>query len=67
MDPLGRKHQIDRKPKNRWRVDDLCDYVMKLKEKSFQKDPSSSHIYYSAYAILYGEESAAKMLTGVRR
>lgn len=65
-DPLGRKHQIDRIPKNRWQVNNVADYVMKNELKNFNKKPSSSHIYFDAYSLVYGSEEAYKMLDKAR-
>lgn len=65
-DPLGRKHQTVRKPKNRWRIDAVLQYVMEKEIGSFQKKLSTAHIYYQAFAIYYGEEAAIGMLARKR-
>ena len=65
-DPLGRKHQIDRKPKNRANVDRVCGYAMNMERKSFQRNPSANHIYFDAYLVLFGSDKAYEMLTKAR-
>jgi len=61
-----RKHQTVKKPKNRWRVDAVCDWVMEKTEKEFTKNLSSNSVYFHAYAIKYGDELALKMLSEMR-
>jgi hypothetical protein len=65
-DPLGRKHQIQRIPKNRWQVDKVCQYVMDKERRNFTKKPTATHIFFDAYAVVYGQEEAFKMLNTIR-
>jgi hypothetical protein len=66
VDPLGRNHQIERKPKNRWQIDRVCDHVMLTTYESFKDNPSSLSIYYDAYCVVFGNDEAFKMLQRTR-
>lgn len=66
-DPLGRKHTTLHKPRNRHQVDRCADYVMDKEKKSFLKKPSSSHIYFDAYALMFGVDTAHDMLFEARK
>lgn len=65
-DPLGRKHQSVRKPKNRHHVDSVCNYILDTEHNDFYSTsgerPSINHVYFDAYAVIHGLEAAMIML-----
>ena len=65
-DPLGRNHQIKRRPTNRDSVNNVCDYVLDCERENFNKNPSAKHVYYDAFLVIYGTDEATKMLAKAR-
>lgn len=67
-DPLGRKHQTIKIPKNRHNVDRVCDWILNDKELKacFKRKPTSEHVYFDAYLVLFGSDEAYKMLSEAR-
>lgn len=65
-DPLGRKHQLPRQPNQRSIIDAVCNHVLRTEKKSFEKNPSASHVYFDAYTMIHGWSTACEMLRKVR-
>jgi hypothetical protein len=68
-DPLGRKHTTIHKPKNRHHVDSICDHILTHEKTDFhhgKRKPSAQHVYFDAFAVMYGVEEACKMLDEAR-
>lgn len=61
-----RQHQTVKQPTNRHYVDHVCNWVLEFAKKGFRKDPSVNHIYFSAYAVIFGTDAANKMLSEAR-
>lgn len=69
-DPLGRKHQMRRRPPGRHLVDNVCNYILEHEKKDFYSDherPSAKHVYFDAYAVIYGVDSAMTMLRDAQK
>lgn len=69
-DPLGRKYQVPRKVKNRHHVDSVCQYILEHEKNDFLRGnhkPAITHVYYDAYAVIYGIEPANLMLIEARK
>jgi hypothetical protein len=65
VDPLGRNHQIDRRPTNRGSVDNVCNYILKHEKEDFfngEERPSSKHVYFDAALVIYGSGPACVLL-----
>lgn len=66
-DPLGRKHQTVRKPQNRSVVDHVCNFVLTHHWEEFEKKPATTHVYFSAYSVIFGSTAAYEMLEKARK
>lgn len=66
-DKLGRKQgQTVAKPHGRHHVDSVCRYILETEAKDFNENPSVKHVYYDAYAVLFGVATAGEMLRRTR-
>lgn len=72
VDPLGRNHQIERRPTNRGSVDNVCNFVLNhFKDDFLCSDigirPNSKHVYYDAYLVIFGTKAANEMLSKAQK
>jgi hypothetical protein len=63
-----RQHQTVKQPTNRHYVDNVCDWVLNSSEAAleFESKKSANCIYMDAWTVIFGTESALKLLHNVR-
>lgn len=62
----SKQGQTVAKPHGRHHVDSVCNYILEHEEKDFRENPSTNHVYYDAYAVIYGIAAANRMAASAR-